>query len=113
MREQQQFQKQMREHHVPVEPIARRLQEQVRAFEARLNPDEEIGLWLVSFGPDFVFHANKIRIAAPSLIIFEGVTSEGEQMELVQHHSQMNILFKAVKRREDSPSNPIGFIWDG
>jgi hypothetical protein len=65
-------------------------------FEQALEPQQEIGICLVSFGHSVVFHLCQIRACDPSLIRFAGVTEAGDPVELVQHVSQISLLFLRV-----------------
>jgi len=88
----------------------KRLVKWINDYDSSLDQDHEVGLMLVSFGQTVVFHLNDIGYWNPSLISFEGVTNEGEPVELIQHVSQISILLMKLKRLDTSqPKRKIGF----
>ena len=89
-----------------------RLLQQIRDYEATLQPDEEIAAYLSSFGARVLIQIDKISYQDPHLIIFHGTTVEDhKRVQLVQHTSQLNVLFTAVtlKPEEHRPARRIGF----
>lgn len=91
----------------------RRLIEWINDFHRALDEDKEVGAQLVSFGQARTFHIEDIGFWNPSLISFKGKTESGEDVELIQHVSQISILLVALKRADQSPKRPIGFTnWD-
>jgi len=80
--------------------IAGRLVARMVEFEKTLDTTQEVGFQLVTFGPSMVFHARNVGFHNPSLIVFQGVTEDGNEVELIQHISQINVLLTAVKRIE-------------
>ena len=95
----------------PVIGVFKSLGEYVRAFEAELDDDHEVGARLVSFGNAVQIHVQSIGFTAPFLITFSGVTEKGDAVRLIQHVSQLSFLLVSLKKIADSPYR-IGFIWD-
>ena len=90
-----------------------RLIKWINDFDATLDTDHEVGVRLVSFGQTVVFHLNDISYWNPSLISFQGVSENGEPVELIQHVSQISILLMKLKRLDTSqPKKKIGFRSD-
>lgn len=90
----------------------RQLQEQIQEFEARLDPDKDVGLRLVAFGglPEIRIHLSEVGYADPAMITFRGDTENGDPVQLIQHVSQANVLLIALKRPEPQlPRRKIGF----
>ena len=90
-----------------------RLIDQVRVFEEGLTDDEELGGHLTSFGTSLLIRVFKISFDDPFFIVFNGEIEggDGSQVSLVQHCNQLNVLFTAVKKIDDSaPPRRIGFI---
>jgi len=86
------------------------LSEQIADFEKNLKKDEEVGGYLSAFGQTFLIQIEEIGYHNPYLIVFYGKnTSNGEQVQLVQHTSQISVLFVALKVKEDRPARRIGF----
>jgi len=87
-----------------------RLAEWISNFDASLDPEYEVGVRLVNFGQTLVFHLAGMGYSNPSLITFNGVTDNGEPVELIQHVSQLSVLLMKLPRREpEKPKQPIGF----
>lgn len=88
----------------------RRLVDWITKFDEALDPEQEVGVRLVSFGQTLVFHLHSISYWNPSLITFIGVTEEGNPVELIQHVSQISILLTTLPRANpDEPRRSIGF----
>ena len=88
------------------------LAEQIKDFEETLNAEEEIGGYLASFGREIFIRIEEIRWHNPYLLIFSGVNLQTQQkVKLVQHASQINVLFAAVpKSPEHEQARRVGFI---
>lgn len=87
-----------------------RLLEMIKDFDADLDEDHEVGMKLVTFGQTVQFHVENLGYYNPGLIRFFGFTETGEDIELIQHISQISFLLMAVKRlNPEEPKKPIGF----
>ncbi|MGD1046711.1 MAG: DUF6173 family protein [Bacteroidota bacterium] len=88
-----------------------RLMHQIAEFEKGLKPNEEIGAYLASFGTQVIVQIEHVGYHNPYFIIFEGFsTSDGQKVKLVQHVSQLNVLFVAINLKDTSrPPRRIGF----
>jgi len=95
----------------PVVHVCESIGKYVRAFEAALDAEHEVGVRLVSFGNAVFFHAEQIGFSKPHLITFSGVTPEGEQVQLIQHVSQLSFLLKAASKLGEKAKR-IGFVWE-
>lgn len=94
----------------PAKLMYERLGKYINDFESSLDEEHEIGARLVSFGQALTFHINNVSYYGPDIISFDGVNSEGEKVQLIQHISQLSVLLVAMKKLEDRPRR-IGFIW--
>ncbi|PSU21965.1 hypothetical protein CTM88_20555 [Photobacterium aquimaris] len=83
----------------------------IKDFEADLDSEHEIGARLVSFGQSITFHIQKVGYHGPDIISFDGIDSNGQKVQLIQHMSQLSVLLMAMKKLEDEPKR-IGFILD-
>jgi hypothetical protein len=92
----------------PVLRVMDALKKYILEFESQLNEQQEIGVRLISFGGEIVFHAQRIAFMPPNIITFYGVTTEGERVQLIQHVSQLNILLKALPKMKEKATR-IGF----
>lgn len=88
----------------------RRLVDLANDFQQQIGPDFEVGAQLVAFGSLITFALHEIGRSGPGLVIFCGVTAAGDPVQLVQHVSQVNVLFVRLKPAEpDQPRRQIGF----
>lgn len=94
----------------PVLDVFEALRDYALDFERELDNDHEVGARLVAFGSAITFHVDKIGYTQPSVITFDGVTEEGGRVKLVQHVSQLSVLFIAVPVRCGRTKQPIGFV---
>ena len=88
------------------------LMEQVKSFEASLKDTEEVAAYLSSFGSKIIIQIKTISFINPYLIVFEGnIYGTNEKTRLVQHTTQLNVLFTAIsiKPEENRPPRRIGF----
>ena len=76
----------------------KRLVEWINKYETGLDPEHEVGVRLVSFGREVIFHLTSISYWNPSLIKFEGTLDDGTPVELIQHVTQISILLTKVNR---------------
>ena len=87
----------------------RRLVEMANQFNKSLDNEHEVGARLVSFGQTQTFHLENISYYDPSLITFSGHTETGDPVTLVQHVSQISVLF--IKMKRSNPEKPkMGFV---
>ena len=85
-----------------------RLIEYIKDFENELDSEHEIGARLVSFNTATVFHIQDLGYYGPDIISFNGINENGENVQLIQNVSQLNVLLVAVKKIKDKPRR-IGF----
>lgn len=85
-----------------------RLLDYIKEFEDSLSEDEEIGGRLIHFGTDTIFHITSIGYHGPDLVCFYGIGVQGERLQLVQHMSQVSVLFVALPKTGAAPRR-IGF----
>ncbi len=91
--------------------FANHLLSKINQFDDGLNDELEVGLKLVSFGQTITFHVSGIGFYNPSLVVFAGLTDDGNRVELVQHVSQISFVLIALpKLKPEQPKNKIGFI---
>lgn len=91
---------------------ARYIQERIAAliadFEDTVGPDFEIGISLPGATGDAI-HLRSISSSNPDLILFKGVDLDGRPAQIIQHHSQTNLVLVALPKREQTPYR-IGFV---
>ncbi len=95
----------------PAKWTYKRLGKYIKDFEAGLDSEHEIGARLVSFGQAVTFHIENVGYYGPDIISFDGISSNGEKVQLIQHMSQLSVLLVAMKKMAEKPRR-IGFIWD-
>lgn len=110
----QQQQKAEKEYSVTAGRAAQQLYEEILAFEASLDSDQEVGAQLASFGHSVTVHLREVRFQQPGLIVLEGTAEgSGHRVRLVQHLSQLNVLLVAVPLSAPESQRPrIGFKTD-
>ena len=83
---------------------------QIAEFEKELNQDEEIAAYLASFGKEIIIQIEAISFSDPYFIIFEGSVNNSP-VRLVQHVSQLNVLFTSINVKElNRPPRRFGFV---
>lgn len=91
--------------------FAEHLLSRMNRFDENLDADHEVGVRLVSFGQSITFHVSDLSYYNPSLIVFIGLTEDGNRVELVQNTSQISFLLIALpKLQPEQPKRKIGFI---
>lgn len=95
----------------PAKWTYKRLGKYIKDFESGLDSEHEIGARLVSFGQAVTFHIEDVGYYGPDIISFDGINSNGERVQLIQHMSQLSVLLVAMKKLDEKPRR-IGFIWD-
>ena len=92
----------------------KRLVQWINDFHRLLDDEYEAGASLTTFGQSVTFHIENIGYWNPALISFEGLTEEGNPVELIQHINQISILLVKLKRKKlEEPKRPIGFAsWE-
>ncbi|MGP0082999.1 MAG: DUF6173 family protein [Steroidobacteraceae bacterium] len=93
----------------PVIEVCDAIKQYVEEFERGLDNEHEIAVRLASFGGEVTFHAEQIGFSKPNVITFYGKTDQGENVQLIQHVSQLSFLLKAAKKLAPKP-NRIGFV---
>lgn len=88
-----------------------RLGNYIKAFEADLDDEHEVGARLVSFGSTITVHIENMGYHGPDIITFYGKNEQNEAVQLIQHTSQLSVLLIAVKKQADKPRR-IGFTFD-
>lgn len=85
------------------------IMDDIAKFEENLNPDEEVALYLTSFGQNIIMNVTFIGYSNPSLIRYCGYVN-GVYSELIQHISQINFLLTSTKIDDpEKPPRRIGF----
>jgi hypothetical protein len=93
----------------PAEWMFERLKRYIQEFESHLDDDHEVGAHLVAFGHELTFHIRDMGYHGPDIITFYGQNERGEDVQLVQHTSQLNVLLVAVRKQQEQPRR-IGFV---
>ncbi len=91
--------------------IYRSVVEQLDQFQAKLDPQSEIGAALASFGSNYVIRILGVSYVNPYVIIFKGETEDGTPAELIQHVNQLNFLLLALPKPVEIPEpRRMGFL---
>ena len=87
------------------------LREQIEEFEATLDSEHEVGIWLTNFGQSMLMQVTEISYKMPVMMIFKGFIN-GTKSTLVQHVNQLSFLITSVQKEPDRPKRTIGFVID-
>ena len=79
----------------------------IQKFEEGLDSDHEVAMGFAG-GDVGTIHIQGVGFFAPDLITFYGADQSGARTQLVQHVSQLSVMFKAATKIADEP-NRIGF----
>jgi len=91
------------------ECMFKKLMAHIADFERVLNPDQEVGASMVSFG-DKPFYISGIGYHGNDMIIFYGASTTGEPVKLMQHVTQTNVMLTVMVRQKDHKhAKRIGF----
>lgn len=83
--------------------------EQIRDFEAKLDDEHEVAVFLASFNKEILLTVTSISYENPDIFYFNG-TVNGNPSRLIQHISQLNFLMIANKKCDPTrPPIRIGF----
>lgn len=90
--------------------VCKRLQSVFMDFMESLNPDEEVGIALTSFGAVRQVAVVNVRSMGPNLLVIDGFEDE-RRVTLLQHVSQLNFLLVPLKTASgaETPRRKIGF----
>ncbi|MBP0030791.1 DUF6173 family protein [Roseofilum sp. Guam] len=88
------------------------LLEEIQEFESDLQADEEIAVYLASFAGGMPIRIESINYRDPYYIVLSGTTEEGQKVRLVQHVTQISILFMPIKvpSEDNRKAKRIGFM---
>jgi hypothetical protein len=94
----------------PAQWMYMRIAQAIAAFEKTLDADHEVGFSLVSFNGSQTMHVTDVGFWAPDLILFFGRGQDGSPIQLMQHVSQVSLLFVAARKEapQEAPRR-IGF----
>lgn len=93
----------------PARKAAERLVAWIRAFEAGLDPAQEVALGFAGSEAG-ILQIDEIGYSDPDLITFTGTDDAGYRTQLIQHVSQMNVILRAVPSADpDEAPRRIGF----
>jgi hypothetical protein len=76
-------------------------------FQKELDEEHEIAGYLANF-PNGIVHFTDIGFWGPDIITFDGLTSDGSKIKLIQNIAQLNVTLIAAKKLSEKPIR-IGF----
>jgi hypothetical protein len=85
-----------------------KLVECINSLEQSFDDEHEIGARLVSFGSSVTFHLQDMNYYDPNIINFYGKNERGEELQLIQHVSQLSVMLITLKKQIEVPVR-IGF----
>lgn len=84
------------------------IKKHIKRFEASLDPEHEVGMWLTNFGQQVLMVVTNITYEKSVLMVFRGYVN-GKEATLIQHISQLNFLLTKVPKEEGREKRKIGF----
>ncbi|QTG12579.1 hypothetical protein G6M86_04665 [Agrobacterium tumefaciens] len=91
----------------PAGYMHQRMMEMIQAHQKRIPEDFELGLQVIG-GSAPAFHLRSITYSNPDILIFIGKDTDGNLIQLMQHHSQMSVVLVAMPKLEEKAYR-IGF----
>ncbi len=80
----------------------------INSFQAKMSDDVEVGISVVGSGSAASFRLRDVRASNPDIIIFDGLDDNGNNVQLIQHYSQMAVVLIARPKADDKAYR-IGF----
>ncbi|APG48418.1 DUF6173 family protein [Phaeobacter porticola] len=81
----------------------------IKNFEEQLDGEQEVAMGFAG-GDAGVMRIEGMGYFDPDIITYYGSDTSGARTQLVQHVSQLNVMLRALpKRNEAAPANRIGF----
>jgi hypothetical protein len=80
----------------------------INSFQSKMSNDVEVGISVVGSGSSASFRLRDVRASNPDIIIFDGLDDNGNDVQLIQHYSQMAVMLVARPKAEEKPYR-IGF----
>lgn len=85
------------------------LRAEIEEFQKKLSDEYDVAIALASFGSNTVMTVTEIGYCNPDILFFYG-NVDGNEVQLIQHMSQLNFMLMAVKKEDDEKEpNRIGF----
>lgn len=93
------------------EHIAKALHHQIITFQTNLPNEDDVVMMLVQFGQSVTLRISNIGYIGYNLVcFFFGKDNKGNDLELIQHISQLSFLLQvAPKAQPNDPKRTIGF----
>lgn len=86
------------------------LKKQIDDFQGTIKDEEEIAAYLSSFGKEILIRIQTITFEKPYLIVFDGFHEKTtDRVRLVQHTSQISVLFEVMEAPQGRKPFRIGF----
>lgn len=89
----------------------RRLAHCIIDFEEKCDNQHEVGVRLLFPKTEVTFHLRDIHYYTPNILNFHGINEHGEELQLVQDVSQLNILLVPMRAFGERPFR-IGYRLD-
>ncbi|WP_051376936.1 DUF6173 family protein [Agrobacterium tumefaciens] len=91
----------------PAEYMYERMVRIIGHQQEALSADHELGV-LVTGGSAPAFHLRRIAFSNPDILVFIGKDADNNDIQLMQHHSQMSVVLIAMPKLEQKAYR-IGF----
>lgn len=80
-----------------------RLAQCILRFEEKCDDEHEIGVRLFTSNTEVTFHLRDLNYYTPNILNFHGINEHGEELQLIQDVSQLNILLVPMKTFGEKP----------
>ncbi|MHC2334486.1 DUF6173 family protein [Bradyrhizobium sp. USDA 4454] len=77
----------------------------INDYQERMSDDVEIGIRVAG---STSFRLRAISVSNPDIMIFDGIDDNGNEVRLLQHHSQVAILLESMPKLGTEPFR-VGF----
>lgn len=91
----------------PAEEAQTAIVARIRAFEAKLGPNEEMAIHLP--GSPVGFRLTRVGTGGGGLVAFYGEDEDGRKVEAYQHFMQTSVTLMAVAKLPEREAHRIGF----
>lgn len=91
------------------EYIAKIIGQKIVNFQSSLSDNEDVALQIIQFNNSIILYVTGVFHLGTGLVVFQGVDSNKNPCEIVQHISQISILMAVVSKAPEVPRRKIGF----
>lgn len=91
------------------EYIAKIIGHKIVEFQSALSEVQDIVLQIIQFNNSITLYVTGVSHLGMGLVVFQGLDSNNNPCEIVQHINQINVLMAVVPKPAEVPHRKIGF----